>query len=154
MKTVTESKLDLSPKNLWKSKNVRSDLRLQIERTWLKPDGSSANSSNIGHQYLKLQDGLLMLGGYFERTDILLFQVQNTCNVFMGTSGYPDIQVFSGVTLDKEEEEKIRLAAIQWYLDEKEYVEHEARFLMSQPWKEVVGMSVADGCKKLKEMGW
>lgn len=110
-------------------KNVRSDLRQQLERYWVDKE-----TSNIGLQYLSFKEGVVRPGNYFERTDLFIMQYSRIANVFldprMQSGGCSvSIQPYPDVTITKEERVVIMAEADKLWTEEKEYVEHEIAFL-------------------------
>jgi hypothetical protein len=147
MKKTMNVELDLT--NVWKMRNVRSDLADGIKKDWV-----GRQKSLIGHQYLEFKDGVVKLNRCFERTDVLLMQVPNVCNVFIGVDGDLDLQCWSDVELDASERTAIEEAAKKFFEDEHEYVDRERRFLKSKPWAQVDGMVPEAAVAKLRELGW
>jgi hypothetical protein len=148
MKITTTKKLNFS--DVWKTRNVRSDLADRIEKYWLNNP-----KSLVGLQYLQLVEGVISVRkSCCERTDVLLFQVPSVCNVFMGVDGSVDVQYWDGVETSDEEHEEIKAAARQFFAEEEGYVAREKRFLEEKPWQFVDGMTPEAAVAKFRELGW
>jgi hypothetical protein len=130
-------------------RNVRSDLADGIEAYW-----AGERESVIGLQYLDLQDGRLVKGPFLvERTDILWVHGP-TANAFVEPDGRIQVDRFRDRGCTDRDAANIERAARRFYRRELEYVEHEARFLNEKPWLQIIGLTPANGVKRMRELGW
>lgn len=150
MKITKEEKFDVTQLSV--SKNVRSNLADEMEKYWV-----GRENSNIGIQWLNLKDGHVYkfseLSDAFGRKDIFLVQMFNGFNVFVEPDGSIDIQEY-GAQLYPEEREEVKKFVVDLMEKEKEYVEHERRFLQEKPWRQCDGMTPQQAVDKLRELGW
>lgn len=135
-------------------RNVRSNLADDLEKYWV-----GHTTSNIGLQYLKLEDGIVVAGGYFERTDIFCFQdFTRGVNVFVEADGSTSIQPWESggrgrkkaTPLTPEEIKSIHRQVKAALKAQAEYVAFEAKFLRERPWTDVYGMTPEDAVASLR----
>lgn len=130
-------------------KNVRSDLKEKIAKNWL-----GETNSSIGIQYLDFNDGVIHFRGHSARTDVILIQWQDTCNVFIEVDGYKSIQPFGDIKLSDREKKYITIICEEFLDKEREYIEHEKHFLDSRPWEQLDGLTPEQAISKLTELGF
>jgi len=134
----------------------RSDLRESIEKYWV-----GRQRSNIGVQYLRLDNGVVRLSGMYERRDLILLQLPKIMNVFITPfHGKCEVQIDlwpetrSLFQLTAEGREQINQFAAEAVYANQEYWDREVRFLTEKPWEQCDGLTPEATVAKLKELGW
>jgi len=126
-------------------RNVRSDLALGIARDWVgKP------TSNIGHQYLDLKNGMIVAGRYlFERRDLLCIQGERI-NVFVDPDGSISVQPWGGDDeASNAAKKRARAVAKFMYEYEAEFFAHERKFFAARPWERCNGVTPEEAVRIL-----
>lgn len=154
--TVTR-KIKFDECNIRKERHVRSNLADRIHTDWCGANCCGADGRPfIGLQYIEWKggDNPVRLGRILERTDVLFISMDCICNVFIEPDGAQLIQAHSGVVLSQDAEALVRAYAGVFYLEEKEFVDRERRFLDEKPWLQLDGLTPEQAVARLEELGW
>ena len=132
------------------TRNIRSDIADDIQKYWV-----GKKESNIGVQYLSFKDGIVHARRcILERSDIMVVQFSSVANVFVEADGSQSINEWGDAKMTPQRRSQIRSIVDAHFIEAKEYVAHEARFLKEKPWLKVDGMTPEQAVAKLTELGW
>ena len=84
----------------------------------------------------------------------MVVQFSSVANVFVEADGSQSINEWGDAKMTPQRRSQIRSIVDAHFIEAKEYVAHEARFLKEKPRLKIDGMTPEQAVAKLTELGW